>query len=337
MINSGDDMIQDIFKNRKTAMRTREIFGTDFPVILAPMAGITDLPFRILCKEQGADVMVTEMISAKALYYGNKNTAPLLKTEERERPIGVQIFGSEPELMGQMARKIEDRGFSFIDINMGCPVPKVVNNHEGSSLMREPELAGRIVKTVADAVSLPVTVKFRSGFDENHKNAVEFAKRLEDSGAAALTIHGRTREQYYSGSADWDMIRKVKEAVAIPVIGNGDIFCGSDAVRMRDTTGCDGVMVARGAKGNPWIFREIQAALKGDETGKTPDVHDKITMILRQAELGIKYKGEYTAIREMRKHTAWYTAGMPGSARLRAAMNRVETYGELKELLKKLK
>lgn len=322
MISSGEDM-----------NRVKEIYGADFPVILAPMAGITDLPFRLLCREQGADAMITEMISAKALYYKNKNTIPLMQTEREEQPLGVQIFGSEPELMGQMAHKLEERGFAFIDINMGCPVPKIVGNHEGSALMLNPKLAGCIVKEVVKAVSLPVTVKFRTGFDEAHKNAVEFARTLEANGAAALAVHGRTREQYYSGRADWEMIRRVKQAVLVPVIGNGDIFCGDDAVRMRKETGCDGIMIGRGARGNPWIFCEIQAALRGEAKPPAPDILKIKQMILRQARLGVKYKGEYTAIREMRKHTAWYTRGMPGSARIRAAVNQVETLRELEELL----
>ena len=242
-------------------MTVKEIYGTDFPIILAPMAGITDLPFRILCKEQGADVMVTEMISAKALFYGNKNTLPLMQTEEEEKPIGVQIFGSEPELMGEMAHKIEDKGFSYIDINMGCPVPKIVNNKEGSALMLNPELAGRIVKEVSKAVSLPVTVKFRKGFDADHINAPELARAVEDAGAAAVCIHGRTRQQMYSPGADGEIIRRVREAVRIPVIGNGDLFTAQDALRMFRETGCDGVAVGRGALGNPWIFREINAWL----------------------------------------------------------------------------
>lgn len=313
--------------------QTKQIYGVDFPVILAPMAGITDLPFRLLCKEQGADVMVTEMISAKALYYGNKNTLPLMMTTEEEKPLGVQIFGSDAELMGQMAHKIESEGFSYIDINMGCPVPKIVNNKEGSALMLQPELAGRIVKEVSGAVSLPVTVKFRAGFDEAHRNAPEFARVLEENGAAAVTVHGRTREQYYSGKADWTIIQKVKEAVSIPVIGNGDIFSGEDAVAMKEQTGCDGIMVGRGAKGNPWIFREIKAALEGRPIPERPELKEVVEMLLRQTESAIRFKGEYTAIREMRKHTAWYTTGMHGSSRIREAVNQVTDFEQMKKLL----
>ena len=297
------------------------------------MAGVTDLPFRILCKEQGADVMVTEMISAKALFYGNKNTLPLMQTEEEEKPIGVQIFGSEPELMGEMAHKIEDKGFSYIDINMGCPVPKIVNNKEGSALMLNPELAGRIVKEVSKAVSLPVTVKFRKGFDADHINAPEFAQIMEENGAAAVAVHGRTRVQYYTGQADWDIIRDVKNAVSIPVIGNGDIFKGEDAVKMRDYTGCDGIMVARGAKGNPWIFRQILHYFETGEHLPKPPASEVAQMILRHARMMLEFKGEYIGIREIRKHAAWYTAGYPHGARLRVAINQVENYEQLETLL----
>ena len=313
--------------------KTRQIYGTDVPVILAPMAGITDLPYRMLCKEQGCDVMVTEMVSAKAIYYGNKNTIPLMETREEERPIGIQLFGSDPELMAEMAHKIEGDGYDFIDLNMGCPVPKIVNNREGSALMLNPELAGRIVETIASRVSLPVTVKFRKGFDKEHINAVEFARQLEAHGAAAIAVHGRTREQFYSGEADWDIIRRVKESVSIPVIGNGDICSGQDAIRMRDYTGCDGLMIGRAAKGNPWIFREVRAALSGQEIPKRPDQDEIIRMLLRHARLSVEYKGEFIGIREMRKHTAWYTAGMHGSSRLRDAVNQVTGYDQLERML----
>ena len=316
-------------------MTTEQIYGSHFPVILAPMAGITDLAFRLLCKEQGCDVVVTEMISAKALYYGNKNTIPLLQIEEEEKPVGVQIFGSEPELMGQMAHKIEDRGFSYIDINMGCPVPKIVNNKEGSALMLQPELAGKIVKEVKAAVSLPVTVKFRLGFDEEHKNAVEFARVLEENGVDALAVHGRTREQFYSGKADWEAIRRVKEAVSVPVIANGDIFSGEDALAIREATGCDGIMVGRGCKANPWLFREIKAALAGQPVPERPDVDEVAAMLLRHATLCVKYKEEYTGIREMRKHAGWYTAGMHGATKLRDAVNHVTTLSQLETLVDK--
>lgn len=316
-------------------MTTEQIYGSHFPVILAPMAGITDLAFRLLCKEQGCDVVVTEMISAKALYYGNKNTIPLLQIEEEEKPVGVQIFGSEPELMGQMAHKIEDRGFAYIDINMGCPVPKIVNNKEGSALMLQPELAGKIVKEVKAAVSLPVTVKIRLGFDEDHKNAVEFARILEENGVDALAVHGRTREQFYSGKADWETIRQVKEAVSVPVIANGDIFSGEDALAIRAATGCDGIMVGRGCKGNPWLFREIKAALAGQPIPKRPGVDEVAAMLLRHAALCVKYKEEYTGIREMRKHAGWYTAGMWGATKLRDAVNHVTTLSQLETLVDK--
>ena len=277
--------------------------------------------------------MVTEMVSAKAIYYGNKNTLPLMAVRREEHPIGIQLFGSEPDLLGEMAAKIEGEGFAFIDINMGCPVPKIVNNREGSALMLRPELAARIVSAVVSRVSLPVTVKIRRGFDRDHLNAADLAGMLEESGASAITVHPRTRDQYYHGSADWETIRQVKENVSIPVIGNGDIFSAADALRMREETGCDGIMIGRGAKGNPWIFREVKAALSGKEIPPRPDREEVIRMLLRHAALSVEIKGEYTGIREMRKHTAWYTSGMFGSARLRDQVNQVTTYRELEDLL----
>lgn len=309
-----------------------DLFEPACPVFLAPMAGITDQAFRILCKEQGADGLVTEMISAKALYYGNKNTKPLLAHTDMEHPIGVQIFGSEPELMADMALRLEEMGFDYLDINMGCPVPKVVNNREGSALMRNLPLAGKIVETIAGKIRIPVTVKFRKGFDKDHVNAVEFARVLEESGADALCVHGRTREEYYSGKADWEIIKKVKQSVSIPVIGNGDIFTGEDAVRMRDYCGCDGVMAGRGAKGNPWLFAQIRAALAGEETPSKPSGEEIISMLLRHARMNVSIKGEKIGILEMRKHAAWYTAGMRNSAGIRRQVNMISSYDELEAL-----
>ena len=302
-------------------------------LILAPMAGVCDLPFRLLCKEKGCDILYTEMISAKGLYYNNKNTGPLLMTTEEEKPIGVQLFGSDPQLLADMANKIEDRGFAFVDVNMGCPVPKIVNNGEGSALMKDPKLIGDIVSAMVKKCRLPITIKIRSGFDEEHINAPEIAHIAEVSGASAIAVHGRTRSQYYSGHADWDVIRQVKERVAIPVIGNGDIRSGEDAARMLKETGCDGVMIGRAAQGNPWIFHELQ---EYERTGVVPPrpAPEKIKeTMLRHARLQIRFKGDFIGIREMRKHVAWYTKGMKGSAKLRDAINQVESYEELETLL----
>ena len=305
----------------------------DSPVALAPMAGVTDLPFRILCREQGCGLMCTEMVSAKALLYKNRNTKPLLETKPEERPVAVQLFGSDPEIMSEMALMLEEGPYDIIDVNMGCPVPKIVNNGEGSALMKNPKLAGEILSAMTRKLKKPVTVKFRKGFNDESVNAVEFAKMAEQSGAAAVAVNGRTREQFYSGKADWDIIRQVKEAVSIPVIGNGDIFTPQDAGRMMEETGCDGVMVARGAKGNPWIFSRIDHYLKTGEVLPKQGPEEVKQMILRHAELLVAFKGEYTAMREMRKHVSWYTAGYPHSAALRNEINLVETMEELTELV----
>ena len=305
------------------------------PVMLAPMAGVTDLPYRLLCKEQGCGYMVTEMVSAKAVLYNNKNTDLLMITKSEEAPVSLQLFGSEPEIMGEIAARLEDRGFAGFDINMGCPVPKVVNNNEGSALMKNPVLAAQIVEAMAKRVKIPVTVKFRKGFNEENINAVEFAHVMEESGAAAITVHGRTREQFYSGKADWDIIRQVVERVSIPVFGNGDIFSGEDALRMLKETGCAGVAVGRGAKGNPWIFREINAALAGDEIPAPPTLAERKAMIKRHAKLMVEYKPEFMVVREMRKHVSWYTTGLHNCAALRDEVNHTESLSELFELLDK--
>lgn len=305
----------------------------DNPLVLAPMAGVTDLPFRLLCKEQGAGLLSMEMISAKAVSYHNKNTFALMATRPQEHPIAMQLFGSDPELMGGVAGAIEEHPFDILDINMGCPVPKVVNNQEGSALMKHPHLVEAIVKSVVRAVQKPVTVKIRKGFDKAHINAVEIARIVEASGASGIAVHGRTREQYYSGTADWDIIRQVKEAVSIPVIGNGDVHSPETAKAMLEQTGCDGVMIGRGVRGNPWLFRQINHYLQTGEMLKNPSKTEVVQMILKHAKLQIEVKGEDLGMREMRKHVAWYTAGFPHSAKLRGMINEVSSYQMLEELL----
>ena len=314
-------------------MRTLKIGNVtlDNNVILAPMAGVSDLPFRLLCRELGAGLVCMEMVSAKAIYYNNKNTDSLMEIHPEEKPVSLQLFGSDPQIISEMAKRIEERPFSILDINMGCPVPKVVNNGEGSALMKNPKLVEAILSSLVKAVNKPVTVKIRKGFDETHANAVEIAKIAESCGVAAVAVHGRTREQYYSGKADWEMIARVKEAVSIPVIGNGDVDSPRAAKALLEQTGCDGVMIGRAAQGNPWIFREVVSYLNTGEVPAPPTNAEKRELILRHAALQLQYKGEYTGVREMRKHLSWYTVGMPNSARFRQAINSMESMDELVE------
>lgn len=305
----------------------------DNQVFLAPMAGVSDLPFRLLASRMGAGLVCSEMVSAKAIFYKNKNTKSLLEIHPQENPVSLQLFGSEPELMADMAKAIEERPFAILDINMGCPVPKVVGNGEGSALMKDPLLAGRIIEAMAKAVKKPVTVKIRKGFDESHVNAVELAHIAQESGAAAVTVHGRTREQFYSGTADWDIIAQVKAAVSIPVIGNGDVTGPESAARMLRETGCDAIAIGRAARGNPWIFRNVIHYLDTGEILPRPTMEEMKEMLLEHAELLMQYKGEYTAVREMRKHMSWYTAGYPNSAKLRGRINEMETMDELRAIM----
>ena len=305
----------------------------DNPFVLAPMAGVTDLPFRKLCKEQGAGLICMEMISAKAISFHNKNTEALMEIDQAEHPVSMQLFGSDPALMAEVAKSIEERPFDILDINMGCPVPKVVNNGEGSALLKDPDLLVQIVKSVSSAISKPLTVKVQIGFEKFPVDIVEIAKRVEDAGAAAIAVHGRTREQYYSGTADWDAIRRVKEAVSIPVIGNGDVDSPKKAEALIRETDCDAVMIGRATRGNPWIFREMNHYFCTGELLPRPSVEEIREMILRHTRLQIELKGEFTGIREMRKHVAWYTAGMRHSAALRRETNTISSYEELEKLL----
>ncbi len=305
-------------------------------LILAPMAGVTDLPFRLLCKEQGAGLICMEMVSAKAIYYHNKNTELLLEIKEEERPVSLQFFGSDADIMSEMAKKIEDRPFDILDINMGCPVPKVVNNGEGSALMKNPKLVEEIITKMVKAIQKPVTVKIRKGFDDTCINAVEIAKIAEGCGAAAVAVHGRTREQYYSGKADWDIIAQVKEAVSIPVIGNGDVTDAMSAQELVKQTGCDGIMIGRAVRGNPFLFSEILSYFETGKIKERPTNEEVLNTILRHAKLQLQYKGEYLGVREMRKHVSWYSAGYPNSARLRAKVNEMETMEDLTKTVTEL-
>lgn len=309
----------------------------DNPLVLAPMAGVTDLPFRLLCKEMGAGLVCMEMISAKALYYKNKNTRDMLHIDPRELPVSLQLFGSDPDCIAEMAKEIEELPFAVLDINMGCPVPKVFGNGDGSALMKNPKLVAEIVEKTARAIKKPVTVKMRTGVDDQHINAPEIAHICEECGAAAVAVHGRTREQYYSGQADWNVIAQVKRRVKIPVIGNGDIRSARDVLEMKRITGCDGFMIGRGAEGNPWIFRQILHALETGEELPKPSIEEMCDVVLRHARMVVEEKGEDRGIREMRKHAAWYTAGYRNSSRLRGLMNEAKTYEDLEQLFLRMK
>lgn len=308
-------------------------FEVENEVFLAPMAGVTDLPFRLICKELGCGLLYTEMINAKALCYDDKNTKKMLNILDEEHPVAVQIFGSEPEFMGKAAQILNDYPNEILDINMGCPAPKVVKNGDGSALMRNPKLAGQVLDQVVKNSKKPVTLKIRKGWDDNSINALEIAKIAEDCGICAITVHGRTREQYYSGQADWDIIGEVKSQISIPVIGNGDVTSVEDAIRIKDHTGCDAIMIGRGAQGNPWIFKRIDHYMKTGQLLDPPSKDEKIDIAIKHMDLAIKEHGEYVAVREMRKHIGWYLKGMKHSARFRDQINHMVTAKEVIDTL----
>ena len=308
----------------------------DNNIFLAPMAGVTDLPFRILCKEQGCGLVYTEMVSAKGLFYEDKKTGTLLQIDEKEKPVAVQIFGSDPDIMAKVAGEAARTGACIIDINMGCPTPKIVKNGEGSALMLRPDLVGQIVKAVSSAVDLPVTIKIRKGWDDQNINAPEIAKIAEQNGAKAITVHGRTREQFYSGKADWDIIKEVKKSVSIPVIGNGDVVNPEDAKLIQEHTDCDGVMIGRGAQGNPWVFSRILSYLKTGIVPDVPSVDEKINKAIRHLQMLVDYKGEYVGIREARSHIAWYIKGLRNAARVKETINKMTSMHEMEQALNRM-
>lgn len=303
------------------------------PLALAPMAGITDLPFRLICRRLGCGMTVSEMVSAKGLLYKNVKTTEMLRIDDGERPTAIQLFGSVPEEMAEAARMVEASGADMIDFNMGCPVPKIVNNGEGSALMKQPQLAHDILAAMVKAVKIPVTVKFRAGWDDSNRNAVEIAKAVEAAGVSAVAVHGRTRQQFYEGKADWGIIAEVKQAVKVPVFGNGDIFTVEDGLRMLAETGVDGLMIGRGADGNPWIFRELAAVLRGEERPAAPSLQERLAQAAEHLDMLIDYKGEHISVKEMRRHISAYLKGLPHAAEFRGRFHKVDTREQFMELL----
>ena len=303
------------------------------PLALAPMAGITDLPFRLICRRLGCGMTVSEMVSAKGLLYKNVKTTEMLRIDDGERPTAIQLFGSVPEELAEAARMVEASGADMIDFNMGCPVPKIVNNGEGSALMKQPQLAHDILAAMVKAVKIPVTVKFRAGWDDSNRNAVEIAKAVEAAGVSAVAVHGRTRQQFYEGKADWGIIAEVKQAVKVPVFGNGDIFTVEDGLRMLAETGVDGLMIGRGADGNPWIFRELAAVLRGEERPAAPSLKERLAQAAEHLDMLIDYKGEHISVKEMRRHISAYLKGLPHAAEFRGRFHKVDTREQFMELL----